>query len=595
MLEYPKTLEENLRFRVGLFLNGEKDRDTAGYIFEYVKRDILFFFNVFAWTYDTRTQIKDLPFITYGYQDKAILEIDRCIETGEDLFIDKSRDMGVTYLVLYVIFWRWLTKKKEQFKIGSRKEDYVDRLGDMDTLFEKLRYQIDRLPGWMLPIGFDRKKHSSFMRLLNPETSCAIIGEATNKDFARGGRPKAIFFDEFSAWEMAEEAWKAASDATRCKIPVGTPKGSGNKFAELARTNTIKNKLHLLWYINPAKAFTSEVYRYKLESEGRLAEDQSIAPVGCYVGIDGKIRSEWYDQECEKRTKDDIAENLDCNYLTSGRPYFDTVKCELKRIQSKPAIELGNLHWRVRPMFDENGYCHNQDQLVVEFVPNINGNVKLWEYPKDGWEDGYLIPADVAEGLEQGDYDSSYCLKRFGDKLEVVAALHGHMKQFEYVEELVKFAVFYHRAWLSVERNGNGMGVITPLVKLYNKLYHKEVMTKGYPQITDKIGFDTNRMTKPIICSHLSKLISTDGFECNDEEFWKETLTFVNNDGRLEAQGKTQGQKCFDDRVMSMAIGTWCHDNLPAPSRKKNVRPYAGWRKSWNRENENSLLSGMAV
>ena len=598
-MNYPKDLDANIRFRVNLLNECEKDPKTAGMVRELFSRDIIFAFNVFFYTYDPRSPYKNLPFITWDYQDRDILEINRCIEEGENLFIDKSRDMGVTYMVLYVFLWRWLTKQSEEFRIGSRKEDYVDKSGDMDTLFEKLRYCLQRLPAYILPIGFDLRKHSPFMKLINPEKSNSIIGEATNPDFARGGRKKAVLYDEFQAWEKADEAWRSASDATRCKIPVGTPQGAGNKFAELARTTEVKNKIHLLWYNHPLKAVTSKEYLEAKKKEGKVLENQTGCPTGCYLDNNGKIRSEWYDKECLSRSAEDVAENLDCNYLTTGNPIFDTEKCNLRKMQSVEPIAIGNLHWLVSPMFDVQGNSVNKNMLKVEFVPNVNGIYKQWETPIDGWDNGYCISADIAEGLEQGDWDSASVLRRFpkdGESLlsfkpTVVMTLHAKLKTFQYAEELAKLGTYFGNCWVAPERNGTmGGATIEALFRYYPKIFHKQIMTKGYPEHTDKMGWETNSSTKGHIVSNLSKHISEDTYVDNDRDFWNETLTFVNNDGTMEAQGKSQGQKCFDDRVMDRAIVLWMHRELPVPVKKYVRADIPKWKQRYFNSQEKGLI-----
>lgn len=599
----PKDLRENILFREKLLTECEKDPIFAGQIREYFAKDILFAFNAFFYTYDPRNQYKNLPFITWDYQDKNILEIDRCIEVGENLFVDKSRDMGVTYMILYVFLWRWLTKKSEEYRIGSRKEDYVDKSGDMDTLFEKLRYCLQRLPMFIKPIGFDLRKHSPYMKLINPEKSNSIIGEATNANFARGGRKKAVLYDEFQTWEEAEGAWRSATDATRCKIAVGTPQGMGNKFAELARTTEVKNKLHLLWYIHPQKAVTSAEYLEKKKQDGKVHKDQSNCPTGCYLDHNGKIRSEWYDKECLSRNAEDVAENLDCDYLTTGHPVFDTEKCNLRKMQAKEPLKIGNLHWTVRPMFDTFGQCTNKMALSVQFVPNINGIYKLWEYPKPDYENGYCISADVAEGLEQGDFDSASAFRRFplqGQSLldfkpTKIMTLHAKLKTFEYAEELAKFGVFCGHAWIAPERTGLGLSVVDQLFKYYPKIFHKEIMSKGYPEQTDRLGWDTNSQTKGHVISNLSKHISEETYEDNDPEFWNECLTFVNNDGKMEAQGKSQGQKCYDDRVMDTAIGLWIHKELPLPKYNPRVKQVKTWRDAGIQVGKDSLVGGFVI
>lgn len=581
LIEYPKTLDENLRFRYNLQIHCEGDPITAQLARITFANDILFAFNAIFYAYQPEHPLKDRPILTHPFQDDAILRINECIERGEHLFVDKSREMLATYMVILVFFWRFLTKPSEQYLLGSEKEIKVDRPGDMSSLFEKLRYQMQRLPFYLQPVGWNDKKHSTFMKMINPANGSAITGESTNRDFARSGRYSAILYDEFSTWDMAEEAWRSGSDATKCKIALGTPKGSGNKFAELHRTNEVKNKLHLIWWNNPEKAITGESYRERIKVKGDLREDQGNCPSGCFIDSRGKIRSEWYDRECEHRDPTDIAENLDCSYLTTGNPVFDTVICDLNlREMVRDPLKIGNLNWKIRPVFDENGMVMNLDALEVEFVPNINGMVKIWEEPEDGWENGYAIGADVAEGLEQGDYDSAFVLKRT-ETLKCVATLRTHIKTFEYAEELAKLAIYYCRACLAIERTGLGLSVVDQIFPLYHNLFYKQIMTKGYPERTDKIGWDTNSLTKPQIISNLSRAISQKEFNCPDKVFWQETLTFVNNDGKLEAQGKSRGERTYDDVVMSTAITLWVHNEIPPAIRKKFTPKLVGWRRTW--------------
>ena len=86
-------------------------------------------------------------------------------------------------------------------------------------------------------------------------------------------------------------------------------------------------------------------------------------------------------------------------------------------------------------------------------------------------------------------------------------------------------------------------------------------------------------------------MISSGSLVDNDEGFWAETLTFVNNDGRQEAQGKSQGQRCYDDRVMDRAINFWVHNELPFPVRKEEKEKLTGWRQQkWEGTQKKSLV-----
>ncbi|EJO35483.1 hypothetical protein ACINWCA157_0629 [Acinetobacter radioresistens WC-A-157] len=68
--------------------------------------------------------------------------------------IEKSRDEGMSYVVLGFYLHRWLFVEGFAGGVGSRKEDLVDKKGDPKTLLHKFRDMYSKLPTWMKPKGF---------------------------------------------------------------------------------------------------------------------------------------------------------------------------------------------------------------------------------------------------------------------------------------------------------------------------------------------------------------------------------------------------------------------------------------------------------
>ena len=579
---YPKTIAENMEYRNKLLWTCNKDASQCAAVKRLYEQDVLFAFNVIYWTHDPRrVDIKDVPFITWGFQDEFILGLVKAITEGkidnrEDVFIDKSRDMGATWCVLGVMYWLWSTRGGMSFRLGSRLEDLIDKPGIMDTLFEKVRFLARKTPLFLQPAGFDFRKHSSFMRMVNPENQSVFVGEAANSAFGKAGRSNACLFDEFAEWSKDDEAWRSATDTTPCKISLGTPKGMAGKFAELSRTDECKNKYNLLWYRHPSKIGVGEKHlalvkegKFYDKAHGYIVEmgNQDRAISGTYVDQMGRLRSEWYDKQCNSRDEKDVKENIDCDYLTAGNPVFNTEICRMRLTECTRPIK-GNLVWKVRPVFNSYGYCDNQNQLEVRFLENPNGLYSVWEMPVDGWLDGYCIGADVALGLEQGDWNSARVRRRFilnGRKPQHVCSLRCKLKTFEYSEELAKLAVWYKYCCVAIENNSMGQAVIDQIYDLYPYLYHADILTKGKPEKSDRIGWLTNSKTKAPIITHLGQCIQDREFEDYDEVFWGETLTFVNDDSVMEAQGKSRGQKCYDDTILSTAILNWIDTQLPLP------------------------------
>jgi hypothetical protein len=193
-MDYPKTRKENLEWRVEILRRAKDDALFQAKMKRLFHEDILFAFNAFYYTYDVRKRpLHHIPFITWDYQDEGILELQYAIQNGGDIAVEKTRDMGASWVVLLVFHHEWLDPiGGADFLLGSRIEDYVDKRGDMRTLFEKVRYAHYRIPQWLWPKGFVRRKHDNYAKFQNPETGATISGESNNPNYGTGGRYAAI-------------------------------------------------------------------------------------------------------------------------------------------------------------------------------------------------------------------------------------------------------------------------------------------------------------------------------------------------------------------------------------------------------------------
>jgi phage terminase large subunit len=204
---------------------------------ELCRKDPIFFINHFAWTYDPRRldrgERADVPFVLYPYQEDFIRLWQEDIEKGRDFLIEKSRDMGASWMIVTLFAWYWMFVPGANFHIGSRKQEEVDnaQVDPAKTLFGKIRYLLEKMPPWIISKQEYNSKH---LALSNLKTGNLISGESANSSFGRGGRYTAMLFDELAFWEFDEAAWAAASQSTRCRIALSTPYGESNKYARLA-------------------------------------------------------------------------------------------------------------------------------------------------------------------------------------------------------------------------------------------------------------------------------------------------------------------------------------------------------------------------
>jgi hypothetical protein len=266
----------NIHERALLLQKAEGDIELQQYLLRACELDIVYWFNTFCWTFDPRREQSDLPFELYEFQEPFVLSLADSIRKGENILVEKSRDMGISWIVLLTFQYFWLFHPGCNFHLGSRKEENVDKKGDISTLFEKLRYNLSWLPIWMKP-RYEPKSHSLYMRLINPVNNNVITGESSNENFARGGRYKAILFDEFPFWPVADLAYASAVPASPCQVLVGTPYGKANRFARERFGGKIK-VISLHWTQHPLK-------------------DEA-----------------WYEDQKKRMTKDEVARELDINY-----------------------------------------------------------------------------------------------------------------------------------------------------------------------------------------------------------------------------------------------------------------------------------------
>lgn len=172
---------------------------------------------------------KWMPFVFFKRQKDVIDFFESCSHDQTGGLVEKCRDFGLTWLACGYSVWRWLFIKNDAIGWGSRKETLVDKPGDPDSIFEKIRLMLRRLPRIWLPTGFSWGRNSTYMKLLNPENGAIIAGEAGD-NIGRGGRRSCYFLDEASHLERPEKVEAALGDNTNVRIDISSVNGVGNVF-----------------------------------------------------------------------------------------------------------------------------------------------------------------------------------------------------------------------------------------------------------------------------------------------------------------------------------------------------------------------------
>lgn len=191
------------------------------------------FINHWTDTYDPRNAGSQtparMPFVLFERQAEMVYFLRGCLQDEQAGLIEKCRDMGATWVCVAFSVWLWLFWPGASIGWGSRERDLVDKIGEPDSIFEKLRMLIRGLPREFLPHGFRPNDHLAFMKIVNPASDSTISGDIGD-NIGRGGRKLIFFKDESAHYARPELIEAALGDNTRVPIDISSVNGTGNVF-----------------------------------------------------------------------------------------------------------------------------------------------------------------------------------------------------------------------------------------------------------------------------------------------------------------------------------------------------------------------------
>lgn len=261
-------------------------------------------------------------------------------------------------------------------------------------------------------------------------------------------------------------------------------------------------------------------------------------------------------------------------FLASGRPVFDVPKL----VEAKQRCRLPVALWRYIRGKDELVDEQNTTDLLLNDPNNPTGYdfdavadlVQIFAEPSPGML--YSVGADVAEGLEHGDYSSFDIHDELGVQ---VAHYHGKLDPDTFALLLNAISRRYNKAFLGVERNNHGHAVLMRLKQLdYPNLYVQEELDEQNQRETKKVGWLTTAKSKPVIISELNSLLLDENAGILCVHTIDQCLTYVyDKSGKMGAR-----EGCYDDCVMSYAIAQEMNRRMP---RQKAVRTEQIKPSSW--------------
>jgi len=171
-----------------------------------------------------------VPFILFDRQREWCDWVMRHWRDRKPGLSEKSRDFGLSWLAVSLASTLCLFREDISIGFGSRKEEYVDKIGHPKSLFWKARQFVTHLP-IEFNGGWDGRRDSAHLRLSFPYTGSTITGEAGD-NIGRGDRQAIYFVDEAAYVERPQLIEASLSATTNCRIDISSANGLNNPFAE---------------------------------------------------------------------------------------------------------------------------------------------------------------------------------------------------------------------------------------------------------------------------------------------------------------------------------------------------------------------------
>jgi len=234
-------IEAKCRRRLRIVSTVGESEERRQLVLEECAKDPVAWGNDWVWTFDPRLVSIGLdpyvPFDLFRRQETVIRACELAEKYGRDFCILKGRDTGISYVVLLYMLHCWRFKPGWVGGVGTMTLDDLDSKDDPNSLMEKLRIMLRMLPSWMLPKGFDWRKHAVAKKLINPENGAVISGDI-GPNMGRSGRSAFYLGDEFAHVVHAAAIISALAYNSRatCFVSTPSPLGPANVFSQMCQS-----------------------------------------------------------------------------------------------------------------------------------------------------------------------------------------------------------------------------------------------------------------------------------------------------------------------------------------------------------------------
>lgn len=464
------------------------------------------------------------------------------IDTAKLIIGLKARQIGWTTIGVASAVHDALFNEEHPWLFVSKNEDAAQKM------LAKAKYAYQRLPAWMkkeLPnmIGGGTQTMVEF------ENGSRLESVPATPSTGRSDAVYGTLMDECAFMEYAEEIWGAIEPLTYgVSMLFSTANGMGNFFHDIwldsQQSDSVWEGLFYPWNVVPERdeAWHDHARRSFRGREWLFYQEYASTPEEAFA--------------------------------RSGRVAFgmDIVDECFEEIQpyAKYAWEIG-------------GWDREEGPYEIDLHEEADIEVYMWKPPevvrdevgRPIWKPNYVIGADVAEGLDHGDF--TYVTVWDANTGEQVLSSKSAIP-VSYLDELLDWCGrTYHTGLIIVEHN---MAGVLPLDRLhrdrwYPRLYRMDSFAQyNIGDRTARYGWQTSKQTKSKMVNDFYYALAEHKVLLHDPDFRVEAQTFV-ADGK-GSYAATAGR--HDDVVMGTLIAyqgvldspkypiTWVDDRILPPT-----------------------------
>ena len=593
-LVVPVTDGGNREYREKLLHRAEKDPVLQRDLIAACTASPILFFNAFIWTLHEQevsettwgnvpAKVALHPWICWVRQEEMIDFIWDRFRSGEDGLIDKSRDLGASWLCAGFLHWLWLFRPNTQLREMSRVEDLVD-----SPISKSLFFKHDTinayLPSWLCPPGVLRRgrDNRTSMRIHNVLNGSTIAGESTNKSAFTGDRAAIILLDEMSKMDNGESIMRSTAPVCPCRVVNSTVDLPGSAYSNWKNSGRIK-VFPLMFWDSPSKG------------KGRFILQDDVTE-------DYRITSPFAEHEIARCGWKEVAKELYAMEGAVGDTFFTNTEIDAHAAMyaRKPSTKLNiSLRDKISNGEASKVLLRRRDLKAIRLTRDPKGELSVWVPLIKGRLDQtktYTVGIDLSRGQGGETTTESVASIRCDQTGEIVAKWASKTSPpYDAARTIAALAVWVggaaprHLPFIVWEMNGPGWDFGNVLIKQmkYPFYYRDETIGQVVTKKTAKYGWHSSRERKNLLLREYERQLREGKVINRDQQSLDQTKTYITYPGGKVGPAELIDKSAADylghgDRTIADALTTLNKVKVK-PRTNYSGAPEATWEHRFNK------------